>query len=97
LGPAFDTAPITPDQKSTLKQDDERMLAPIIAGDVNGFFDIIRAERGARNVCGTAPFYLSLKMMGAVQGEVTSYDCCIADEQETSFVSVAGVVFNEIR
>ncbi len=95
LGPAFDTAPITPALKTALKQDDERMLAPIIAGDADGFFDIIRAERGARNVCGTAPFYLTLKMLGRVQGEVTAYDCCIADENETSFVSVAGIVFDE--
>jgi len=93
LGPAFDTDPVTPDKKVALRQADDHMLAPLIAGNADGFFDIIRAERGTRNVCGTAPFYLSLKMMGAVRGELAGYDCCVADENETSFVSVAGVVF----
>ncbi len=94
LGPAFDTEPITPQEKIRLKRDDERMLQPLIAGDADGFFEIIRAERGERNVCGTAPFYLSLKMMGDVRGEVTGYDCCVADDRDTSFVSVAGMVFS---
>ncbi len=93
LGPAFDTEPITPQEKIRLKQDDERMLQPLIAGNADDFFEIIRAERGERNVCGTAPFYLSLKMMGDVRGEVTGYDCCVADDRDTSFVSVAGMVF----
>ncbi len=94
LGPAFDTDPITAEMKTTLKRDDERILRPLIAGNAESFFEIIRAERGARNVCGTAPFYLSLKMMGDVHGEVTGYDCCVADESDTSFVSVTGMVFS---
>ncbi len=94
LGPAFDTDPIDPPAKAKLKQDDEAMLQPLIAGDADGFFEVIRRERGQRNVCGVAPFYLTMKLMGDnLQGEVTSYDCCLADDRNTSFVSVCGMVF----
>ncbi len=94
LGPAFGTDPIDPLAKAKLKQDDEAMLQPLIAGDADGFFEVIRRERGQRNVCGTAPFYLTMKLMGDnLQGEVTAYDCCLADDKRTSFVSVCGMVF----
>ncbi len=93
LGPAFGGAPIDPPTKAKLKQDDEVMLAPLIAGDADAFFDIICRERGVRNVCGTAPFYMTMKLMGDVKGELTSYDCCLADDNHTSFVSVCGMAF----
>jgi len=95
LGPAFSTPPVDAIGRARMQTDDDRMLAPLSAGDPDAFFEIIRQERGERNVCGTAPFYLTLKLMGRVRGEVTSYDRCLADENRTSFVSVCGMVFQD--
>lgn len=93
LGPAFDTDPIGLEDWAKLKVDDDHMLTPLQAGDPDAFFEIIRSEQGRRNVCGTSPFYLSLKLMGEVQGLLTSYDRCVADAQDTSYVSVCGMTF----
>jgi len=95
LGPAFETEPISPEMKIELKNDDDRMLDMLATGNADDFFELIRQEKGSRNVCGTSPFYLTLKLMGDVRGEVTGYDCCLADNNETSFVSVAGIIFRE--
>ncbi len=95
LGPAFETEPITPQMKIELKNDDTRMLDILSTGNADDFFELIRQEKGSRNVCGTSPFYLTLKLMGNVRGEVTGYDCCLADDNETSFVSVAGMIFDK--
>ncbi len=94
LGPAFNTAPIQAKDYARIKTDDDSMLSPIYAGDPDAFFEIIRRRKGKRNVCGTSPFYLALKLMGDVQGELTSYDRCPADPDNTSYVSVCGVVFH---
>ncbi len=93
LGPAFGGPPINALAKAQINVDDEAMLAPLVSGNPDAFFEIIRQRRGMRNVCGTAPFYLTMKLMGSVEGEITSYDCCPADEGNTSFVSVCGMVF----
>ncbi len=93
LGPAFNTAPIDALGRARIKIDDDRMLAPLVSGNPDAFFEIIREEKDKRNICGTAPFYLTMKLMGNVQGQLTSYDHCPADEQNTSFVSVCGMVF----
>lgn len=94
LGPAFNTAPIQAKDYARIKTDDDSMLSPIYAGDPDAFFEIIRRRKGKRNVCGTSPFYLALKLMGDVQGELTSYDRCPADPDHTSYVSVCGMVFH---
>jgi AmmeMemoRadiSam system protein B len=93
LGPAFNGPPVDLPGKARLKSDDDIMLAPLCAGDPDAFFEIIRQGRGERNVCGTAPFYLTMKLMGEVKGELVSYDRCLADENGTSFVSICGMVF----
>ena len=93
LGPAFEGQPITCEGKEQIKVDDDEMLVPLLAGDGDAFFENIRQHRSRRNVCGTAPFYLALKLMGEVQGELTAYDRCLADDEGTSFVSVCGMTF----
>lgn len=93
IGPAFNGRPVDLRGRAKLQEDDNELLEPVFAGDADGFFEIIRQERDSRNVCGTSSIYLALKLMGQSQGEMVSYDRCPADEQETSFVSVCGVVF----
>ena len=98
LGPAFGGDPIDAAGHSQLQQDDNQLLAPVYAGDAEGFFEVIRTEGDSRNVCGTSCIYLAMQIMdslnGAVNGQLVSYDRCLADEQETSFVSVCGVTFS---
>ncbi|MEM7031193.1 MAG: AmmeMemoRadiSam system protein B [Chloroflexota bacterium] len=93
IGPEFGGDPIDQAGHEQLKRDDDQLLNPVYAGDADAFFEVIRAEQDSRNVCGTSPIYLAMKIMGDVQGEIVAYDRCSADDQDTSYVSVCGVTF----
>ncbi len=49
------------------------------------------------NVCGLPPIYLALRLLGETAGETVAYDQCPADEENTSWVSVAGMVWRSAR
>ncbi|OQY47640.1 MAG: AmmeMemoRadiSam system protein B [Anaerolineaceae bacterium 4572_78] len=93
IGPAFHGEHVSLAEKMKLKEIDEAMLKPVLQGDSDGFFEFIRHEEDKRNVCGTAPLYLAMKLMGDVPGQMAGYDRCVADEKGQSFVSVCGLTF----
>ena len=103
IGPAFGGSfPIDRIRYEQLQVADEILIETITAGDAAAFFRTIAAEGDRRNVCGLPPIYLALRALralrllgGDVRGELTGYDRCPADEQDTSFVSVCGVVLRE--
>jgi MEMO1 family protein len=94
LGPAFDGPPLDTAAQARLQQDDERLLQPVLSSDPHAFFDDIRSNHNARNVCGVSPIYLALELMGDQTGEMVAYDRCPADADNTSAVSICGVVFS---
>ena len=63
------------------------------AGSAEGFFAELKAVEDRNNVCGLPPIYLALRLLGASQGHAVAYDQCPADEQNTSWVSVAGMLW----
>jgi len=97
IGPAFnDSFPVDRIRYAQLQAADEILIQTITDGDADAFFHTIAAEGDRRNVCGLPPIYLTLRLLkGNVRGELTGYDRCPADEQNTSFVSVCGMVFQE--
>lgn len=94
LGPVFSTPPLDTAAQARLKTDDNILMKSFSLGNPDAAFELIRQEQGERNVCGTAPFYLTMKLIGETTGEIVSYDRCPADEHNTSFVSVCGMVFS---
>ena len=97
IGPAFnDSFPIDRIRYAQLQVADEILIQAITEGDADIFFRTIAAEGDRRNICGLPPIYLTLRLLnGNVRGELTGYDRCPADEQNTSFVSVCGVVLRK--
>lgn len=98
VGPAFGGAPLNASSRMHLHAADERLIAQMVQGDVEGFFEEIRQVQDANNVCGVAPIYLTMQTLGArhgasVRGQHTGYVTCPADEQDTSVVTVGGVIF----
>ena len=98
IGPAFgDARPVDPIRYAQLKAADEVLIQTITAGDADAFFRTIAAEGDRRNICGLPPIYLTLRLLGGlegrVHGELTGYGRCPADAANTSFVSVCGVAF----
>lgn len=93
VGPAFGDQPLDLHERAQLKQSDDQLIELMCAGDAQGFFEAIKRVHDKNKVCGISPIYLALRMMGHVQGESVAYDRCAADENDTSFVSISGIVF----
>ena len=93
IGPAFgDRHGVDFIGRAQQRNADERLMASICAGDAESFFAQIRDEGDRRHVCGLPPIYLTLRLLGEVQGHQAGYALCPADPQGLSFVSIAGAV-----
>ena len=92
VGPAFGGEPYGPTECAHLRVADDEIMARTCAGDAAGFFEAIKRVGDGNNVCGLPPIYLALRMLGQTEGEQVAYDRCPADEQESSFVSIGGIV-----
>jgi AmmeMemoRadiSam system protein B len=93
VGPAFDGDPVKSEGRATLRKADDLILDQIGAGSASGFFTELSAVNDSNNVCGLPPIYMSLRLLGQTRGETVAYDQCPADEQDTSWVSVAGLIW----
>lgn len=97
VGPAFgDPFPIDYVRFLRLEAADEMLIQTVLHGDAEAFYQTIAHEGNRRNVCGVPPIYMALHTLGSgAVGQMTAYDRCQADAQNTSFVSICGVVFRE--
>lgn len=92
VGPAFGGEPMDAAGRARIHAADQELITHIGAGSAAGFFSAIRRERDQNNVCGVSPFYLMLRLLGDVEGQLIAYDHCAADQYNTSLVSVCGMV-----
>jgi len=78
-----------------VREQDERRLERIAAGDAEGFFELVHPEGDALNWCGYAPIYTFLRAMHTrrVEGSVCSYEQWNIDE--ASVVTFAALHFQE--
>ncbi len=93
LGPAFSEPALDAAAQAQMKIDDEALLENLCQGDAGGFFDFMKAGQYRRNVCGLSPFYFTMSLLGQTRGQTIAYDRCPADNNNTSFVSVCGLVW----
>jgi hypothetical protein len=63
----------------------------VIAGDADGFWELIQQNRDDLRWCGSSPFYTFLKAVPGIQGTVERYEQWNIDE--ASVVSFAGISF----
>jgi AmmeMemoRadiSam system protein B len=95
VGPAFgDAVPVDFSGRARLAAADDALIGTICTGDAEAFYRQIEAEDDRRNVCGLAPIYLTLRLLGETSGERAGYDRCPADRKGTSWVSICGVTLN---
>jgi len=95
VGPAFGGAPLNSATRRALRAADEELIAAMRDGDTSAFFASIRRVRNRNNVCGTAPIYLMLRLLGESRGSQAGYAVCPADDEDTSVVTVTGMLFSE--
>lgn len=93
VGPAFGGVPLDGAARRALRQADDALIATMCAGDAGQFFGAIRQVQNANNVCGVAPIYLTLRLLGTSAGEQAGYAICPADTENTSVVTVTGMMF----
>jgi MEMO1 family protein len=93
VGPAFGGAPQGVTERARVAMADDAIMRQMCAGDAAGFFAAIQRVGDRHNVCGLPPVYVALRLLAPATGERVAYDRCPADEEDTSFVSVGGVIF----
>ncbi len=93
VGPAFDGAPVHAEGQAKLRRADDAILSAMTEGSAQAFFEELQAVEDGNNVCGLPPIYLSLRLLGCTKGQTVAYDQCPADEQDTSWVSIAGLLW----
>lgn len=101
VGPAFGGPPVDGAGRAQVKAADQELVHHLGAASAQGFFNAIRRERDRFNVCGVSPFYLMLRLLESnshnqpldPEGQLLAYDHCPADSQDTSLVSICGMVF----
>jgi AmmeMemoRadiSam system protein B len=97
LGPAFDTPPLNTKTHEQMQNDDNALMKVLCDGDAEAFFEFMKRGQYERNVCGLSSFYFTLDILGQSQGQTIAYDRCLADNEETSYVSVCGIVLQPAK
>lgn len=92
LGPAFDGPPLDDVAYNQMKVDDEVLMDTLGRGNAREFFNLMQSGQYRRNVCGLSPFYFTLDVLEETKGQTIAYDRCPADQNNTSYVSVCGMV-----
>jgi len=93
VGVAFGQEPLDDGTLAVVHAADEQLIQQMAAGDPTGFYRSIHAIGDQHNVCGVAPIYLTLRLLGAVEGTPAGYATCPADNDNTSVVTVGGVIW----
>jgi|TARA_B110000263_G_scaffold190841_1_gene168644 AmmeMemoRadiSam system protein B len=93
VGPEFgDETTMDELSLADLASKDHISLASIEKGDPDNFFQTSAEEADVRKICGLAPIYLMGKILSDCKGYSVGYDQCPADQNRTSFVSIAGTL-----
>jgi AmmeMemoRadiSam system protein B len=93
VGPAFSQPPLDERTRAVVQAADQTLIQHMAAGDATAFYQAIHRIQDRHNVCGVAPIYLTLRYLGEVEGTPAGYLACPADEQNTSAVTIGGMVF----
>jgi AmmeMemoRadiSam system protein B len=93
VGVAFGQEPLDQQTLEFVHSTDKELLHQMSAGDATGFYRAIHAVSDQNNVCGVAPIYLTMRLLGTVEGIPTGYATCPADNDNTSVVTVGGVIW----
>ncbi len=93
VGVAFGQEPLDDALLDLVHSADQGLIQQMAAGDAAGFYRSIHAIGDQNNVCGVAPIYLTLRLLGAVEGTPIGYETCPADDDNTSVVTIGGVIW----
>lgn len=94
MGPVFgDQMQLDTAGRVRMAKDDEEIIQTMCRGDAGEFYSIIQKEKDRRHVCGVPPIYIALSSMPDAQGISVGYEQCPASPDQTSLVSICGVLY----
>ncbi|MGW8319106.1 MAG: AmmeMemoRadiSam system protein B, partial [Candidatus Promineifilaceae bacterium] len=95
VGPNFgDSFVMDPDRRKQLKISDANLIQAISQGDASRFYQEIAAVEDRNRICGLSSIYLLLRYLGPSRGQQIAYEHCPADSQDTSLVSICGLLLD---
>lgn len=93
VGPQFgDAFAMDSGRRAALRRDDQALIRRVIDGDADGFYGEIARVNDANRVCGFSPLYYMLRYLDSAEGVQVAYDHCPADAEDTSLVSICGLL-----
>ena len=93
VGPTFgDNFVMDQPRREKLAEQDRGLMTAAINGDAAVWYSQIAAVGDRNRICGFAPTYLMLRYLGESSGIQVAYDQCTADNQDTSLVSICGLL-----
>ncbi|NJN14308.1 MAG: AmmeMemoRadiSam system protein B, partial [Planctomycetes bacterium] len=93
LGPMYDQEEgLDTDGEERMAREDRALLEYVTSGDAPAFFRALARDHGERNVCGTGPIYVALRL-GEGAGELLRYGQGRIHPQTGSVVSFAALAF----
>jgi AmmeMemoRadiSam system protein B len=93
VGPAFgDDLPMNAERRSELTERDGNLIEAIASGDTIRFYREIASVQDRYRICGFSSIHLLLRYLGHTKGTSIAYRHCPADAQDTSLVSICGML-----
>lgn len=95
VGPQFgDSFTMDEARRDVLRRADKALVASIVDGDAEGFYRQIAEVKDRNRICGFSPLYYMLSLLGATTGRLVGYNQCPADPDDTSLVSICGLLLD---
>jgi hypothetical protein len=93
VGPAFgDAFTMDRPRREALRAWDAALMDTVLAGDADAFFRHVASVQDRNRICGFSALYLMLRHLGQASGGRIDYQHCPADSQDTSLVSICGLL-----
>ena len=93
LGPNFgDDFPMDSGRRDKLARSDSSLMEAIGQGDAARFYGEVAGIEDRNRICGFSSIYLMLRYLGSTNGVRVAYQHCPADHQDTSLVSICGML-----
>ncbi len=95
VGPNFgDNFPMDAARRTALAAADKQLIQAILKGDSADFFNQITAVQDRNRICGFSSIHTMLRCLGPTTGRQIAYTHCPADPQDTSLVSICGLLLD---
>ena len=95
VGPNFgDSFPMDKPRRQAIRESDQRVMNATRSGSAETFYQEIAQVQDRNRICGFSSIYLMLRYLENQQGHEIAYAHCPADDQDTSLVSICGLLLD---